>query len=1007
MNFLVSFLILILTFSNLSFSATYYIRTDGGTGTQCNGKENSPYPGSGENQNCAWAHPFWALDEYGGWKIQGGDTLIIDSGSYMIGYGAPNTSSWCGAEWAESCVLPPIPSGTQSSPTKILGAGYNSGCSKPPELWATQRIYQVLSLDGTSNAEIQCLEITDHSSCVDFHANTSVACRRDGYPYGDWASNGIFAYNSSNILLKNLNIHGLAENCLATAQLSNWNLENVRLAGCGWAGWNGEYGEDPSNSGTMHFKNLIVEWNGCAEEYPEEQPDHCWAQSQGGYGDGVGFPRTGGHWIIEDSVFRYNTSDGLDLLYVGVGYEGTIIELYRTKGYGNAGNQIKLGGTSIIKNMLSIGNCSYFYGKPFAQEFGSFDEGDTCRAGGASVSINLGRGDYASVINSTITSQGWALIEAQCITKDFPDQPDCNGTEYLEIKNSIFRGYPDYCVGGEGLTDFIGDDDPYNFTRGKVDYNIIYNVDRDVCPQGSHDICQNPKVLNDDLHNFDGHLQQGSPAIDRGTSQGAPNDDIEGNIRPQGAGFDIGAYEFLQGGGEEYKYFIPASAKASGAQGSNWVTELMVLNSSNASANVEFVFTPSGQNGTNSSYKHSETVKTNQGKFFSDILNYWFGLNNVSGSLRINSNTPIILTSRTYNDQGTSGTYGQFIPGYKEEGAISLNEKAYLVGIRQDEKFRTNIGFSEVGGKETRVKVTFYGENGSPLSSSEITIPPYSFLQQNVGQISSIQKGFAYVEVISGGKVLSYLSVVDWKTSDAIFIPHQKPSSVQNKRHQLIPVIAKAEGGYGSKWKTSFISYNQATSNQNITLEFYTSSGKYTKNFNLGGNNQKSYEDLISELFTEIQGNVSGSLHINSTSGLILASRTYNDQASGTYGQFIPAWAEENFLRPNEVGYISQIVSNSNFRTNMGFTEFEGKNTQVKVEIFSSEGTKLGEKNYNIEGYKNLQINGVFSDLGISGDVSYSFAKITNLSGGSLFPYASVVDNKTGDAIFILIINGI
>ncbi len=564
----------------------------------------------------------------------------------------------------------------------------------------------------------------------------------------------------------------------------------------------------------------------------------------------------------------------------------------------------------------------------------------------------------------------------------------------LTIRNNISSNNLSFQIAAEGI----------NTSGFEIDHNLVYPFNS--YPGEIHgSIEKDPLFSNPESADF--HLQETSPAIDSGSQEDAPLFDFEGNIRPQGAGFDIGAYEFLPGGGEEYKYFIPASAKATGAQGSNWVTDLMVLNSSNSVANVEFIFTPSGQNGTNSSYIHSETIKSNQGKFFSDILSYWYGLNNVSGSIRINSNTPIILTSRTYNDQGLSGTYGQFIPGYVEEEAISLNEKAYLVGIRQDEKFRTNIGFSEIGGKEARVKVTFYGENGSSLSSSEITIQPYSFLQQNVGQISSIQKGFASVEIVSGGKVLSYLSVVDWKTSDAIFIPHQKPSSVQNKKHQLIPIIAKAEGGYGSKWKTSFISYNQATSNQNITLEFYTSSEKYTKNFTLGGNNQRSYEDLISELFTEIEGNVSGSLHINSTSGLVLASRTYNDQASGTYGQFIPAWAEGSFIKPNEVGYISQIVSNSNFRTNMGFAEFEGKNTQVKVEIYSSEGIKLGEKNYNIEGYKNLQINGVFSDLGISGDVSYSYAKVTNLSGGSLFPYASVVDNKTGDAIFILTINGI
>lgn len=42
---------------------------------------------------------------------------------------------------------------------------------------------------------------------------------------------------------------------------------------------------------------------------------------------------------------------------------------------------------------------------------------------------------------------------------------------------------------------------------------------------------------------FDLHLAEMSPAIDHGTPAGAPPDDYEGNPRPAGAGYDIGAFE--------------------------------------------------------------------------------------------------------------------------------------------------------------------------------------------------------------------------------------------------------------------------------------------------------------------------------------------------------------------------------------------------------------------------------------------------------------------------------
>ncbi len=47
-----------------------------------------------------------------------------------------------------------------------------------------------------------------------------------------------------------------------------------------------------------------------------------------------------------------------------------------------------------------------------------------------------------------------------------------------------------------------------------------------------------------DPTNFDLHLLQTSPAVDNGTSAGAPSNDYDGNPRPSGDGYDIGAYEY-------------------------------------------------------------------------------------------------------------------------------------------------------------------------------------------------------------------------------------------------------------------------------------------------------------------------------------------------------------------------------------------------------------------------------------------------------------------------------
>jgi hypothetical protein len=418
--------------------------------------------------------------------------------------------------------------------------GWDSGCANPPELWGTQRANYILTLNGTSNAVIDCLEITDHSGCVESHPNSSVACQRDTYPYGDWALIGIYAADSSNVTLRHLNIHGLAHTGIRAGRLTDWTVEDVRIARNGMAGWDGDLQEGVnlnSNQGTLTFRRLTVEWSGCAESYPGGQTNNCWGQSVGGYGDGFGQGGlTGGHWIIEDSVFRYNTQDGIDMLYVREA--NSQIEIRRTKSYGNAGDQMKVNGPARIENSLMISNCGFFNGKSF-----TYNVGD-CRAGGSALVFSMRRGSKVSVVNSTLVGQGDCLLIVQCDTEALPT---CDGSEVPIIQNNIFQGHQEF--GTDDMTcDVWFDRD--NFYQTQEDYNVIHpDTKLGEFQHGSHDIFQDPLFVNSNLETFDGHLQVGSPAINSGLPVNSlsgliPSDDLTHATRPYGSGVDRGAYEY-------------------------------------------------------------------------------------------------------------------------------------------------------------------------------------------------------------------------------------------------------------------------------------------------------------------------------------------------------------------------------------------------------------------------------------------------------------------------------
>ncbi|MEW5878748.1 MAG: hypothetical protein AB1751_11865 [Acidobacteriota bacterium] len=238
---------------------------------------------------------------------------------------------------------------------------------------------------------------------------------------------------------------------------------------------------------------------------------------------------------------------------------------------------------------------------------------------------------------------------------------------------------------------------------------------------------------------------------------------VSGNlvyVADNGAGLSIFA------GCASSTYWLPVVAHGLGLVGTNWRTDLGLLNRSGATANVELRFY--GKNGLRTG---SISVANNTQLILEDVVGQ-LGVYSDSGALEVRSDHPLRVTSRTYN-QGSSGTYGQAIAAYMPGEGLSAGESAWLPQLMENASYRCNIGVTNTGATPASVTVFLYDGSGNELGQYSYTLNPGEWKQERAFErrgFTDLSRAYAKVQVNSGSGVVAYASIVDNTTGDATTI---------------------------------------------------------------------------------------------------------------------------------------------------------------------------------------------------------------------------------------------
>jgi PKD repeat protein len=453
---------------------------------------------------------------------------------------------------------------------------------------------------------------------------------------------------------------------------------------------------------------------------------------------------------------------------------------------------------------------------------------------------------------------------------------------------------------------------------------------------------------------------------------------------------------------------VPAAAHVPGIRGTSWFTDLVVYNPRPYSVEAALFFLSRGADSSEST-GHWVRVPANASVLLADVVGDVLQHGEGAGGVLVTSDERLIVSSRSFNQAGNhvrKETFGQRLAATPLDQALACGDEGYLVHLVQSQSTRTNLGFANPSASRIDVEVEVRSPSGDTLGRQWHALEPYSTMQQNhfmrTMGIAPIEDAYAVVRCLTeGASIVPYASVIDAVTGD--------PTTIDITRPGTDPVhlmgVAHLAGANSTTWRTDVVVVNPTDQPARVRLELVLEGRSPADSLESGiePGSTLVMADVVESVFGRTG---KGTLRIVPLDGEILAQgRTYtiDDTEGGTYGLTLPPLYESDAVLDSDPGILLQLATspdpNTGFRTNVGLLALTA--ASVSVEFVLSDGTPLGTIDLDLEIDEFLQLNHALSSVAPLGHSSVVAYVRTDAPDERVLAYASVVDNRSGDPMFI------
>lgn len=451
------------------------------------------------------------------------------------------------------------------------------------------------------------------------------------------------------------------------------------------------------------------------------------------------------------------------------------------------------------------------------------------------------------------------------------------------------------------------------------------------------------------------------------------------------------------GVGASAQWMVPAGAHAAGSEGTNWRTDLRLVNPSDTAVAVTVYLLKA--NVDNSGLEDSIQVTVGPGgqNIVQDVFFSSFGFEGTGALLVECGAADLVVTTRTYN-QVPGGTYGQFIPAVPVQDALQPGDEGHILYLAKSDGFRTNLGFAATTPQGGMVTVSLFLSNGGHGGQNSFTFSPYGQRQVNdiFAAIGAGADTGARIVVTTNAPVIVYASVVDENTGDPVAVMAVRES--QAAREQVVSAAARAGGAEGSVWRTDLRIFNPASETALVEFTYHkkgrTGAGQAEATISVGGGNFDTYDDAMMSIFGLSSAN--GAIRVVSSHPVLIFTRTFNQGVLGTYGQAIPGEPLDGALLLGQMRVFTGL-SNDGFRSNAGFVNVSNDDAQVDISVWDASGVSRGNLSVDLGPNEMNQVDDILGQAGVGPGFTGSASVV---SDGAVVPFVSVIDNASNDPVY-------